>query len=499
MKNFKQTLYEALLVAFGKTLAKYNAFAQATILRDVGRELIDYLNRHGFAFEETGSPDDLARLTQLFVDNGFAEKMEVHPADRGCNYIWHNLYGREAYKELHDVSDNPFLACPLNLCLYYIAEKNRKSMRLLAKSFAADGSVVESQYEVVDQEPLATASFDPLVIENARLYDLARERAELLETEVAQRIRAQEELQAQKLALEKEIEERKRVEREVEQVHRQLVEASHRAGQAEIAASVLHNIGNVLNSVNVSTTLIGDRVRNMRLANLARTARLLEEHASDLPEFLTTDSRGRRLPAFLSELSRHLSQEQTELMVELGGLERFIEHIKQIVAAQQQYAGAPNVEEAASLTEIVEEAVRVHLCAFERAAISIRRDLEEVPVGLIDKPRVMQILINLLHNARQACDESSRPDKQIIIRVRPDGASGASVEIADNGVGIPPENLARIFAPGFTTRSNGHGFGLHRAALAAAELGGSLRGDSEGTGRGATFVLRLPLRAVTLA
>ncbi len=181
MENFERTLYESLLVAFGKILAKYNAFAQGSILRDVGKEIIEYLNRHGFDFEETGDTSDLARLTKLFIENGFAEKLEVQPAEKGHNYIWHGLYGRAAYKELHEISDNPFLACPLNLCLYYLAQKHGKSMKLLDKQFDGDSGVVESQYEVVELEPLSVGELDPLVIENARLYELAQERADRLE------------------------------------------------------------------------------------------------------------------------------------------------------------------------------------------------------------------------------------------------------------------------------------------------------------------------------
>lgn len=181
MQDFEKILYEALLVAFGKILAKYNAFAQGSILKDVGKEIIDYLNSHGFEFEETGQLEDLAALTDLFVKNGFAEKLEVVPADKGQNYIWHNLFGIEAYKELHEISDNPFLACPLNLSLYYLADKHNKTMRLHSKSFDMEHHTAESQYEVVEKEPLQADSFDPLVIENARLYELAQERADRLE------------------------------------------------------------------------------------------------------------------------------------------------------------------------------------------------------------------------------------------------------------------------------------------------------------------------------
>jgi hypothetical protein len=181
MTEFKQTLYEALLVAFGKTLSKYNVFAQGTILKDVGREVIDYLNSHGFQFEETGTLDDLESLTQLFVKNGFVDKLETKPLENGNKFIWHNLYGIEAYKQLYDVVDNPFLSCPLNLCLYYIADKHNKTMRLYKKSFDMKNKTSETDYAVVEKEPLEGQEFDPLVIENARLYQLAQERADRLE------------------------------------------------------------------------------------------------------------------------------------------------------------------------------------------------------------------------------------------------------------------------------------------------------------------------------
>lgn len=181
MQDFEKILYEAILVAFGKTLAKYNAFAQGTILKDVGQEIIEYLNCHGFQFEETGELEDLSTLTELFVKNGFAERLEIEPAERGNNYIWYNLYGIEAYEELHEITDNPFLACPLNLCLYYLADKHNKTMRLLNKSFDLETGTAESQYEIVDQDIPQDQDFEPLVIENARLYQLAQERADRLE------------------------------------------------------------------------------------------------------------------------------------------------------------------------------------------------------------------------------------------------------------------------------------------------------------------------------
>ncbi len=179
--QFERVLYESVLVAYGRILAKYNAFAQGSILRDVGREMIDYLGRHGFPLQEEGDLGDLERLTALFVENGFTERLEVEPADVGHNYTWHNLYGRDAYEELHDITDNPFLACPLNLGLFHLAQKHGKALKLLHKRFDEENKVVEAQYDLVDANPVPAEDLEPLVIENARLYQIAQERLDKLE------------------------------------------------------------------------------------------------------------------------------------------------------------------------------------------------------------------------------------------------------------------------------------------------------------------------------
>lgn len=177
MENFQTVLYEAVLVAFGKILAKYDAFTQGVIMRDIGKEIIVYLNEHGFDFSESGSPEDLNRLIDLFVKNGFAESLEVTPAAVGDNYIWKNLYGLSAYKELYDLALNPFLACPLNLCMSYIAGKNKKKLVMHRKEFVND-EITEAQYELVDDDT-PDGNLDELVLESARLFEIADEKQKL--------------------------------------------------------------------------------------------------------------------------------------------------------------------------------------------------------------------------------------------------------------------------------------------------------------------------------
>ncbi len=324
---------------------------------------------------------------------------------------------------------------------------------------------------------------------NASLVEEVKQR----ELEVQQRIKAQTELESQKATLEKEIEERKRMEVEVEQVHRQLIEASRQAGQAEVASSVLHNVGNVLNSVNISTSVVSDRLRKLRITNLTKAAQLMQEHAGDLGPFFTTDEKGRKLPSYLEKFAQHLSQEQEDLLSELKELSDNVEHIKEIVAMQQTYAKVSGVMEKTEVSELVESALKMHAASYLRHSVTLVREYEEATPIVADRHKVLQILINIFQNAKYACDERNGSEKKVNVRIQRRGQDRVMIKITDNGIGIAPENLTRIFSHGFTTRKNGHGFGLHSAALAAKEMGGALMAHSEGVGRGATFILELPL------
>jgi PAS domain S-box-containing protein len=289
------------------------------------------------------------------------------------------------------------------------------------------------------------------------------------------------------------ITERKQLELKMEQTHQQLLVLSRQAGMAEVATGVLHNVGNVLNSVNVSANLIVDSIRNSRGSSLGKVVELLDKHPTDLAEFLTRDEKGKQLHAFLGGLNDWLASERTTLLEELRSLTANIEHIKEIVAMQQANAHRFGVVETAQATDLMESALKITQAAYNRHNVGILREFEEVPPILVDKHKVLQILINLLQNAMRACSQSAQPEHRVIVRIRRNGGRCIRMEVADNGVGIPLENLTRIFAHGFTTQADGHGFGLHTGALAAKQLGGTLTAHSEGPGKGATFILEVPI------
>jgi signal transduction histidine kinase len=251
--------------------------------------------------------------------------------------------------------------------------------------------------------------------------------------------------------------------------------------------------------VNVSANLVVDSVRNSRAASLAKVVDLLDNHQTDLAEFLTHDEKGKHLQPFLAGLNNHLAVERSALLKELNSLTANIEHIKEIVSMQQANAHRFGVVETAEASELMESALKMNKAAYSRHQVAIVREFELAPPVLVDKHKVLQILINLLQNAKRACSQSADANRQVTVRIRRKGEHAVGLEVADNGVGIPPENLIRIFAHGFTTQKDGHGFGLHTGALAARQLGGTLTAHSEGCGKGATFILELPLQNSTLS
>jgi signal transduction histidine kinase len=287
-----------------------------------------------------------------------------------------------------------------------------------------------------------------------------------------------------------------------EEAYAQLAEAqqhlmalSRQAGMAEVATGVLHNVGNVLNSVNVSATIVANKIRESRIGNLVALTGMLQEHSGELPDFLKHDPKGQRVVPYLAKLGSHLEEERQVMLRELELLTGHLGHIKEIVATQQNYAKVSGLIEVISLTDLVDDAIRIVEPGLPRHHILLERDYEATPPVAVDKHSVLQILLNLLRNAKQAIKDSDNPERRIQVCIRRWGEDRMRITVEDTGVGVAPETLTRIFSHGFTTKRDGHGFGLHSGANAARQLGGALWAESDGLGRGATFTLELPLSA----
>jgi NO-binding membrane sensor protein with MHYT domain len=290
--------------------------------------------------------------------------------------------------------------------------------------------------------------------------------------------------------------ENERITAELRTTQGKLVSAARQAGMAEIATNVLHNVGNVLNSVTVSAGLIYDRLRESKLGGLAQSLELLREHTDRLGEFLTLDPRGVRVVPYLGKLAETLETERAAVLDEIEALTRSIEHVKDVVATQQSYSGAASLVEPVRLEKLVDDALRMGGLSVSSAVVSVVKDVGELPALLLDRHLILQILVNLITNARQAV-QAAPGAHEIRIGIAVGGTPSMrrlQIFVSDDGDGIRPEDLRRLFTHGFTTRESGHGFGLHSSILAAQSMGGTLTAHSEGPGCGATFTLELPMK-----
>jgi NO-binding membrane sensor protein with MHYT domain len=273
----------------------------------------------------------------------------------------------------------------------------------------------------------------------------------------------------------------------------QLQEASRHAGMAEIATGVLHSVGNVLNSLGVSASLLQARLRESRVGNVERTAKLISAQGPRLGEFFDNDPRGRELPGYLRQLGEHLVAEKQALCDEAQAVVTHVEHIGKIIAAQQTYARRGGSIEEIDVAELIEHALVMHFSA--STELTVRREHRGVGRVMVDRHKLLQIMGNLLSNARHALRERTQGPREVIVRLRALPEEFFAIDVEDTGCGISAESMKRLFEFGFTTKKDGHGFGLHASAILAKEMGGELTARSEGVNRGACFTVRLPVAA----
>ena len=285
---------------------------------------------------------------------------------------------------------------------------------------------------------------------------------------------------------------KKKAEADLEQTNKKLLCVSRLAGMSEIATGVLHNVGNVLNSLNVTANLLTEKLSKSKVHDLKKAGDLVSEHLDDLGAFVTEHAQGKYFAQYIIEIGKHLAREQDDIYEDLEAVRKNIEHIKEIVSTQQSYGRISGVKEKFSPEELVEETLKMRSVSFNRHSIEVVRDFTYVPSIIAERHKILQILVNLIGNAKHAISDHRSTGGRLTLRLYMVGKDRFRFEVTDDGIGISKENMAKIFTYGFTTKKDGHGFGLHSSALVAKELGGTLTAHSDGTG--ATFTLELPLR-----
>lgn len=319
---------------------------------------------------------------------------------------------------------------------------------------------------------------------------IAREKSELL-LENSTR-----ELYQTNQALEKDIAQHKATEEKLALLNAQLVIASRRAGISEIGTEVLHNIGNILSSVNTSISLLSNKITNSSMNGIVMLTQLLKEHEDDWKTFLIENPQGQLLPKYLSQLAKKWTDDKNYLLEEVMALDKNIQYIREIIERQNFIASTQGTTEEFDLSDLIEDALALNRVHYERTHVEIICNFAPIKKVIIDRVKLLQIITNLIKNSIDAIIQNNSATKRITVSIQESDATHCMIQVQDTGIGILPENIAKIFSYGFTTKTSGHGFGLHSSALFAQEMGGNLSAKSEGISKGATFTLILPLQNI---
>ncbi len=289
---------------------------------------------------------------------------------------------------------------------------------------------------------------------------------------------------------------RKETEQTLADAQNQLVDAAHKSGMADMATGVLHNIGNILNSVNLASEEIHRISDNSKISGLLKACDMLLKNTDNMNEFLTQDARGKKLPEYFIKMGKVLNTEISSIQKESKELIAKTTMMKEVISTQQNYARSGFHNEQLNLSELVEDALKIQDASLKKWGIKLDTQFTSTPACIGQKSKLLQVITNLIKNAKEAMsnnDQFNKP-KEMLIETGMANDTAVYLKIKDNGCGINKEQLTKIFNHGFTTKETGHGFGLHTCANAMTEMKGALKVDSKGTQKGACFTVILPVK-----
>jgi DNA-binding LacI/PurR family transcriptional regulator len=281
---------------------------------------------------------------------------------------------------------------------------------------------------------------------------------------------------------------------ELQDHHRQLLDTARQAGMAEVAVGAMHNVGNLLNSVNVSAEQIRATATTAAGSGLKRATELILEHADELPGFFARDPRASVLPTYLGKAVEALWKNLAQIQAESLDLQEKTGLIRESIRALQEHAHGTHSageREKLELPALVRSALDVERTHLVRWAVQVQEELDELPPLVTHRSKLLHVLVNLVKNAVEAMRGTPEGQRVLVLRGARQDDGRIRLELKDSGEGIAPDDLKRIFSYGFTTKHDGHGFGLYTCTRYAKQLGGSLSVSSEGKGQGATFTLLL--------
>jgi signal transduction histidine kinase len=287
---------------------------------------------------------------------------------------------------------------------------------------------------------------------------------------------------------------RKHFETELNISNQKLITTARLAGMADVATAVLHNIGNVLNSANVSLGMIKQNLKDDTYNKLFAIIKMIKDNLENIDTYIKEDPKGKIIPRYLVNMGDALEKDRLNFTQEIQNIAKHLDHVKEIVSKQQSISTVKGLKEKIFLHELIDDALQISGGESLQKYIKINKNYSENDFAFTDKSKITQIMINLIKNAGESILENTKNQtKEINISIQKNAFNeSVDVSVEDTGIGISDENISKIFTFGFTTKKDGHGFGLHSSVLAARELGGDLIAKSKGNGEGSIFTLTLP-------
>jgi len=283
-------------------------------------------------------------------------------------------------------------------------------------------------------------------------------------------------------------------EKKLAAVNQQLLDASRKSGMAEVATGVLHNVGNVLNSLNVSMHVLDEKLDRRLIERLRKATSLLSKNTNNVEAFFSAGGQGQHLSVYLEKLAGVLDKDHQTLEGEVAQLKKHIKHINEIVRHQQNSATVNSPCRLEKAEELLEDAAHINEHRNHENEIIIEKDFASCPRFETDRHKVLQILVNLIKNAQDALLKIEGRKRKIQLRTKVVDDQFIDLIVEDNGIGIEKDVIDCVLQFGYTTKLDGHGFGLHSSLNAATQLGADLRVESDGINKGARFILRIPIK-----
>ncbi len=294
----------------------------------------------------------------------------------------------------------------------------------------------------------------------------------------------------------------------LEETREQLSLSAHRAGMAEIAVSVLHNIGNAMTSVNVRIYQLEERLQKSDIASLEKIYVLLQSEdaafqKSGGAETGPDTARREKLLQYFNAVIASLRENGDLMLADCAFIKKGLDHIMEIISLQQKYAGIRGFETREDVNELLKDSMEMMKDSLQKRNIHLEFDLIPSAPVFVNRNKLIQVFINIIKNAYEAIDaappENTKKISIATLLEKKEETAYIQIIISDTGIGVPPDAADKVFRFNYSTKERGTGFGLHDAANYITAQDGMIRLHSEGIGKGASIIIWLPLYKSTVS